>query len=351
MDYRSTWLADGAARLRLRARNGASTMCGLLVKCAALIVMIHGFRLLGRLAGPRWSALALGLPSTTALVLITCSCEQGRAAAIEMAESSLLGLAAAVALPLTYVQVVRLGCRLPAALAAAVAGYIVVAFTLGSLPAAGALPRLGIALFAIVSASYWAGRLPIPEVNHAGASLSSSQAIAVRTAIPAIYVLVLGIAERIAGPSWAGLVSTFPSMSLVVLVVTHLEAGPVEASRIAKVLPAGNSSTLAFLAAFLLASTKIGLVGGTLAGYAAAMAALLVIERSDRILDFFRLRANNAKEVWRAQIVSRSLAIRAQYHLAVFASAAHPPRAPRYVVPRSPRHRGRFAPRVETLAW
>ena len=326
-------------------------MCGLLVKCAALIVMIHGFRLMGRLAGPRWSALALGLPSTTALVLIVCGCERGSVAATEMAGSSLLGLAAAVALPLAYVQMVRLGWRLPAALAAAVAGYIVVASTLGFLPASGVLPRLGIALVAILSASYWAGRLTIPETNRAGASLSEIQTMAVRTAIPATYVLVLGIVERMAGPGWAGLVSTFPSMSLVVLAVTHLEAGPAEASRIAKVLPVGNFSTLAFLATFHLASTKIGLAGGTLAGYAAALAALLVIERSDRIFGFIRVRAMHAREIWRAQVVSSSVAFRDQCHLVVFASRAHPPRAPRYIVDRRPRHRGRFAPRVETLAW
>ena len=69
--------------------------------------------------------------------------------------------------------------------------------------------------------------------------------MAARTAIPASYVLVLGIAERVAGPSWAGLMSTFPSMSLVVLLVTYLEAGPAQSSRIALVLPAGNTSTAA----------------------------------------------------------------------------------------------------------
>ena len=108
-------------------------MCGLLLKCVFLVVMIHGFRILGRLAGPRWSALVLGLPSTTAIVLVICGCERGSAAATQMAESSLLGLAAAVALPLAYAQTVRLGWRLPVALAAAVTGYLVVAFTLGCL--------------------------------------------------------------------------------------------------------------------------------------------------------------------------------------------------------------------------
>jgi hypothetical protein len=326
-------------------------MCGLLVKCAALIVMIHGFRLLGRLAGPRWSGLALGLPSTTAIVLILCGCERGNAAATEMAESSLLGLAAAVALPLAYAQAVRLGWRLPVALAAAVAGYLVVASTLGCLPVGGAVPRVGIAFFAILSASYWACRLPIPEGKNAGSSLSSFQTMALRTAIPVIYVVVLGIVQRVAGPGWAGLVGTFPSMSLVVLVVTHLEAGPGEASRIAKVLPAGNSSTLAFLVAFHLASTKIGVAGGTIAGYVAAVAALLIIERYDRIAGFIRLTAARALERWRAQIVPWSLAIQAECHQVFFGFDAHRPKTLRYRVHRRPRHRGRFAPRVETLAW
>jgi hypothetical protein len=326
-------------------------MCGLLLKCAFLVVMIHGFRVLGRLAGPRWSALVLGLPSTTAIVLVICGCERGSAAATEMAESSLLGLAAAVALPLAYAQMVRLRWRLPVALTAAVTGYLVVAATLGCLTADGVLPRLGIALFAILSGSYWAGRLPIPEGSRAVASLSTFQVMAARTAIPATYVLVLGIAERMAGPSWAGLMSTFPSMSLVVLAVTHLEAGPAEASRIAKMLPAGNTSTLAFLAAFRLASLGTGLTGGTIFGYMAALAALLMIEGNDQILGLIRLNTDKARQIGRIRVIFLRTAIQAGLRQAVLASVPHSRAAPRSLLRGRPRHRGRFAPRVETHAW
>jgi hypothetical protein len=326
-------------------------MCGLVVKCAALVVMIHAFRLLGRLAGPHWSALALGLPSTTAIVLVLCGCERGIAGATEMAGSSLLGLAAAVALPSAYAQAVRRGWRLPGSLAAAVTGYLVVASTLGCMPASGVVPRLAIALFAIVSAACWARRLPIPEVSHAGVVLSPFQVMGVRTAIPAIYVVVLGIVERVAGPGWAGLVSTFPSMSLVVLAVTHLEAGPAEASRIARVLPLGNTSTLAFLAAFHVMSTNIGLAGATVGGYVAAVTVLVVIERNDRIRGLVRLAAADAAEIWQSQIVPAWLAIQVECRQIAVALSTPRPRAPRYLVHRRPRHRGRFAPRVETLAW
>ena len=99
-------------------------MCGLIAKCAVLIVLIHIFRALGRCAGPRFSGLALGLPSTTAVVLIFCGCEQGSSAATEMAESSLLGLVAAVSLPLAFTGSVRLGWPLWRAIAASVGGYM-----------------------------------------------------------------------------------------------------------------------------------------------------------------------------------------------------------------------------------
>src|SRR5271168_5282316 len=116
-------------------------MCGLIVKCAALIVLIHAFRALGRLAGPRFSGLALGLPSTTAVVLIFCGCERGSLAATEMAESSLLGLVAAVSLPLVFTGAVRLEWPLWGAIGASLGGYMLVAATLGCVPAIGALPK------------------------------------------------------------------------------------------------------------------------------------------------------------------------------------------------------------------
>jgi hypothetical protein len=324
-------------------------MCGLLVKCAALIVMINGFRLFGRFAGPRWSGLALGLPSTTAIVLLVCGCERGGDAATLMAESSLLGLVAAVALPLAYAHAVRIDWPLLAALTAAVAGYIAVAFSLGCLPAAGAMPRFGIALVAIVSASYLAKRVSLPDEAGVRGSLSRSQVMTARTAIPAFYIVMLGCVEHVAGPGWAGLVSTFPSMSLVVLAVTHLEDGPAEASRIAKVLPTGNTSTLAFLAGFRLASPGTGLVGGTVAGYAAALGVLLVMEGIIRVPACFRQCISEGIRICPSPRMSWSLAAPPEFRRAVFGSVAHARSGPRYLIRRCPRHRGRFAPLVETL--
>jgi hypothetical protein len=140
-------------------------------------------------------------------------------------------------------------------------------------------------------------------------------------------------------------------MSLVVLAVTHLEAGPAEAGRIARVLPVGNSSTLAFLATFHFVSTRVGLASGMLGGYLAAVTVLLIVERNVWIKGFICRRTRHARAILASRIVPLRLVIGARYRGTLMASNAHSPRAPRYMVPDRSRHRVRFAPRVETLAW
>jgi hypothetical protein len=294
--------------------------------------------------------------------LVLCGCELGNGAATEMAESSLLGLVAAVALPLAYLQAVRLGLRLPTALAAAVGGYFLVASDLGCLPHFGPFPRVCIGAAAIVAASCWAGRVCIRIRGDGGGHgpFSPWWTTVLRTAVPALYVLALAAAERVAGPGWAGLVSTFPSMSLVVLVVTHLESGPAEATRIARVLPTGNTSTLAFLAAFRFICPAIGLSGGTISGYAAAFFVLLAIEWFARHPDFVRLSIQIARESAGPCLIPWSAAARpGATRVRIHAHAAPTPRylgrlrRPTFWYPAARtqrKDRGGFAPLVETLA-
>jgi hypothetical protein len=330
-------------------------MCGLLARCAALILMIHGFRALGKVAGPRWSGLALGLPSTTAIVLIFCGCEHGSAAATTMAEASLLGLVAAVALPLAYAHTARRGWPLPAVLAAAVAAYIGVATGLGHLPPLGVLERLAIASAALFAAAHGARRIPVPASGrpHDREPLCTLRTVALRTAIPTLYVLFLAAVERLAGTGWAGLLSTFPSISLVVLLVTYLEAGPAQSTRIALVLPAGNTSTAAFLAAFRVTCPQVGLSAGIALGYLAALLVLLAIEGFVRCPDVLgsggwsrSLRWPQHRTIWR-------IPTRADRPAAMFRVRANAPTrgASPFLIRGRMHHRGRFSPLVETLAW
>jgi hypothetical protein len=201
-----------------------------------------------------------------------------------MAEASLLGLVAAVALPLAYAQSVRRSWPLAGAMAAAVASYLLVASVLGYLHPAGPVECLTIALCAIVVASYVAWRMRVFGASRGRRIRSARWPAAVRTSIPAAYVILAAIVGRAASPSWAGLLSTFPSMSLAILAVTHLEEGPSEASAIARTLPLANLSTAAFLAVFRSACPALGLGWGTFWGYVAALlntAAIELVARRD----------------------------------------------------------------------
>ncbi len=250
----------------------------LIVKCVMLIALIHGLRILARRIGPRVSGLILGLPSSTAVLLVLCGREKGSAEAIEMADASLLGLIAAVSLPLAYAHAVRRGWGLPAALAAAVAAYVVVAIGLGYLHPGESVARLGISCGSILVATFLVSRIGIPAESGPHVAPSRRRTALVRTIIPVTYVAIVGVVTSSAAPRWAGLVSTFPSMSTVVLAVTHLEEGAASASRIARALPPANLSTAAFLAAFRFGCPVLGLAWGTLLGYLCALINLAAVE-------------------------------------------------------------------------
>ena len=71
--------------------------------------------------------------------------------------------------------------------------------------------------------------------------------------------------------------STFPGLTLTVLVMTHLESGAGPAIKMARALPSGNLGMVAFLAAFRFASPVLGLGWGTASGYLAALAMLVLV--------------------------------------------------------------------------
>jgi hypothetical protein len=318
-------------------------ICGLLVKCAVLIAVIHGLRALARRIGSRGSGLILGLPSSTALFLVLRSQEDGITGAIEMAEASLLGLAAAVAFPLVYAQAIRFGWRLPGAVAAAVAGYLAVASALGYLHPTGAAECLAVALGAILLASYAAGLVALPRPSRSGLTRSDRWVPVFRTAVPAVYVVLVGITCQAASPSWAGLISTFPSISTVVLTVTHLEDGPAEAGRIAKALPPANLSTAAFLTVFRFVCPVFGLSWATFFGYLAALVNLAAVEACP---PRDTLRRWILAEAGRHRIAGRWFFTRTGR------PGVHtdPQSLQREFVCRRRHHRRSFAPRVEALS-
>lgn len=257
-----------------------SMSAGPLVQIGVLVFMTHGFRALGRRLGPQRGGLVMGLPSTTAMVLLSCAAERGVGDASLAAEAALAGLVAAVSLPLAYARAARRGWPFPAAAVAGVFGYLAVA--------AGSwwLPRLGAAGCAVgaaagLSAACLLGRRVGLVSGRAGTPARGGRpgparrGAASRTLIPALYVLAARLLGALAGPLGTGRLLTFPGMSLAVLASTHAESGAETACRLAVAMPVGSLGTLAFLTVFRFGCPRLGLGWGTAAGYAAALVVLL----------------------------------------------------------------------------
>jgi hypothetical protein len=120
-----------------------------------------------------------------------------------------------------------------------------------------------------------------------------------RTFVPILCLFSSLMLGEMLGAGFAGLMSTFPGMTLTILLLTHLESGADSALRVARALPAGNLGMVGFLAAFRFGCPSFGLLWGSILGYASALAILTLVVVFDQykskgrewILE--RLRAKN----------------------------------------------------------
>jgi hypothetical protein len=248
-----------------------------LLKVALFVVVTNGFRALGLLAGPRWGGLLLGLPCNSALTLYVYGSQRGVDTAVHAAGTGLFGLVAAVAFALVYNRVIGAGWPLTCAVAASVAGYFVVAWSLSGIQTGQHGWHVLLAVLTVVGAWLLLGRRRSAGVSKARASpglKSSVRSWLWRTVVPALCPLAVMACEERLGADWAGLLITFPGMSLAVLVLTHLERGPAVSTRMAQALPLGNLSMIAFIAVFCAASPRYGLIWGTAGAFAVALAVL-----------------------------------------------------------------------------
>ncbi len=260
-------------------------MSGHLGKILLMVVMTHGFRAMSRLWSPKWAGLALGLPCSTAVALIGCGSDRGVDDAVAMSSNSLLGLAGAVALPMAYAQAVLRGWKLPWAMLYSVATYLLVAVSASRILPGDGLTNLGVAIIAVCVAMTLASRIKIahrPNLNQESGRFGGHAKL-LRTLVPILCLFSSLLLGEFLGPEVAGLMSTFPGMTLTVLLLTHLETGSGSALRMARALPVGNLGMVAFLAAFRFGCPSFGLLWGSILGYASAFVVLILVILFQRV--------------------------------------------------------------------
>lgn len=258
-------------------------MFGPLIQMTSLVGLTHGFRLLARWLGPRRSGLLMGLPSTTAFVLVTCGMERGLDEAAGAAEACLPGLVAAATVPVAFGRMMAGGWGLFPSAFMAVFAYVSVALGLCWVPGMGLEGCVMFAGLGLLTACHLAGRIrprlsePIPA-RAARRPLPPGWQLAYRTAVPMLYFAGMWVLRTTVGTDWARSFITFPGMSLAVLMATHIESGPTIARRLAAAMPSGSLGMLAFLTFFRMGCPRMGLGWGTLFSYSAAVIVLLLIE-------------------------------------------------------------------------
>jgi hypothetical protein len=272
-------LAEALARLE----ETESAVIPLLATLGAMVVVTHTIRHLSGLLGERWGGLLIGLPISTALTLLYCLWEHGPQHAAGAAQAGLLGLGATVAFAVATARCLNRSRRLALAVVAGAATYVVAALLVRGIAdwstSLSVLLSLGLIAAGHRTVQGLRGRASGCVARR---SLSPRWKLLLRTAIPVACLTAILLLARNAEASWAGLFGTFPCTILAVLVVTNLEAGPGAAVELLRTYPIGNSSTLAFLAAFALLTPILGPVAGYAVGYLAAGGVLAGLARSAR---------------------------------------------------------------------
>jgi hypothetical protein len=251
----------------------------LIYKCVVTVAATWMVRLLAIWAGPRIGGIVLGgLPCSTALMLFFLGKDQGPEFAGAAAHSGLLGLVGTMALALSYAWLAGRGQGCLRALGGALAVYFLPTLVFWGLnptqfgvamawSVAGVLGAMAVAVF-----------VPLATDVAVLRGRSQRRALFLRTVVPVVCVVLVTELATTLGTVGSGLLGTFPATFVTVVVITHLEDGPRAAGLLARSLPQGNLSMIAFLAVFRWTCPAYGLIRGFIVANVAAIVTMALVE-------------------------------------------------------------------------
>jgi hypothetical protein len=245
----------------------------LLTKTAVTVLVVLSLSAVAEKGSPRLAGVLASYPVGSAIALGFYGVEFGADFAGRCASYNLAGLVASQFFVFLYFFVSRRPCRFPVAVAslAAFAGFIAAAWLMARLQLQG-WGAVVAASAAIIGFSHalrgHEDVAPLPPVRYSVSVLLQRSLLAA-----AMVVAVTGVAGWV-GPRWAGLLSAFPVTLYPLLLVMHRSYGPAQARAVIRHFPAGLWSVVAYSLTVAYAYPVIGLLHGTLLGFAAATAVL-----------------------------------------------------------------------------
>ncbi|MDR9439158.1 MAG: hypothetical protein RI841_06635 [Halomonas sp.] len=249
-----------------------------LAKLLVSIGMVLGLSVIAERVSTRVAGLLAGYPLGTAIALFFIGLEISPAFATQGAVHTLAGFTATLALGGGYLLCARRdGIRgVLAGTAGGFAGWLAVSLLLTQVEFTRLTGTLTTLVAIIVFIRLYRR---VPETATRARGGFSWGALGLRAALAAgIIFLITGLAH-VMPAAWAGVMAAFPVTMYPFLVILHLTHGAAPVATVIKHYPAGLGALLWYALCVSLTYDSLGLVLGTLIGFAVATAWLLAWTR------------------------------------------------------------------------
>lgn len=241
----------------------------LLTKIVVTVLVVLSLSAVAENVSPRLAGVLSGYPVGSAIALGFYGVEFGADFAGRCASYNLAGLVASQFCVFLYFTASRSSLRFPVVVCSivAVGGFVLAAWTMAQLQLQG-WAAVAATSAAILGFSYvLRGQEELRPVARLRYSFGL---LLVRALLAAAMVVAVTAAAGWTGPRWAGLLSAFPVTLFPLLLVMHYSFGSAQTREIIRHFPAGLWSVVAYSLTVSAAYPALGLLPGTLLGFAVA---------------------------------------------------------------------------------
>ncbi len=227
----------------------------LLLKLGLTPLLIVGVSLAGRRWGPLVSGWLVGLPLTSAPVVLFLALEQGQVFATQAAVGIMLGLISTAMFCLVYSRRAP-HTRWPLCLGVSWAAVVAVPLVLREVQLS-LWPAAALVVGCLIVVR-WA--IPVPPAVPAEALPLPRWDIPARVVVATTFVLALTAAADALGPQLSGLIAPLPIYATILAVFTHRLQGAPATQRLLRALVTGVFSTVLFYLVLALLLQPTGLL-------------------------------------------------------------------------------------------
>lgn len=249
----------------------------LLLKIVIAAVIVIGLAELAERSSTKMAGILAGLPVGSALVLFFYGLDYGALYVDKVTPYNLLGLSASLSFVLFYYLGSRLSERfsLLGAIVLGLSGYLSVAYLLSFITVNNALvPALMLSTLILFTHHFFK---TIPEVLGSKSGKLQPMQILGRGIVATLFVLGVSFSPLLFSDEMAGILSSFPSSILPLLIILHLSQGKEVTQAVIKYLPLGYIGVMIYSIVVGEMYLEFGIYLGTLISLVISTSYLLLL--------------------------------------------------------------------------